>query len=205
MLIFMGVGTVDSVVGGHQASNTALFDGHFEGRQVDLPQGPLIQNGIVGHAAQFLGIGGVVLDAGGDAVALDTPDQCRRHFASQIGVFRKVFEIPAAKGTALDVDAGAQQDTDTLAGGFQAQVAAHFLQQFLVPGVGKARGGGVAGGGDGLVQAQMVLLAALLAQTVGAVGEHHAGDAQPWDGFGIPKVGAGHERGLFFQCHLCDQ
>ena len=146
-----------------------------------------------------------MLDAGINAIGLDAPNQRRRYLTGQIGIFRKILKVSAAEGAALNIAAGAQQDTDTLAGGFQAQMPAHFLNQRLVPGVGKARRGGIAGSGHRGVDAQMVLPALLLPQTMGAVGEHDAGNAQPGNGLGIPEVGTGHQGRLLLQGHFIDQ
>ena len=46
-----------------------------------------------------------MLDHADDAHFLTAPDLCRSHFAGQERIFRKIFGIPAAEHTAVDVDA----------------------------------------------------------------------------------------------------
>ena len=202
---FVGVLTVDAVIGGHQAVDAALLDRHFKGRKIDLPQRALVHHGIHAHAAQLLGVGRIVLDAGGYAVRLDAADQGRGQLSGEVGVFGKILKVSAAEGAALDVHAGAQQDVDAHAGGLQPEMLAHLLDQRLVPGVGQSRGGRIAGGGNGIIQSQVISLSALLAHAVRPVAQRHGGDPKPRDRLGFPEVCPGTQRRLFLQRHLPDQ
>ena len=78
----------------------------------------------------------------------------------------------------------------------------HMVDHLPVEGGGGGAGGGHADGLDGLVDTQMVGLFILLAQAVGAVGDHHGGDAQTVNRFGVPEVQTGQEAALFLQRHL---
>ena len=86
MGMLMGIDAVNPVVGGHQRSDAALFYRHFKGWQVDLPEGTFIHNGVIGHTPQLLGVGGIMLDAGRNAVGLNAPDESSRHLAGEIRI-----------------------------------------------------------------------------------------------------------------------
>ena len=58
---------------------------------------------------------------------------------------------------------------------------------------------------DAVVDAEMVRFLILLAQAVGTVAHHGAGDSQPFHGLGMPEIVAGTQARLFLQRHLGDQ
>ena len=55
---------------------------------------------------------------------------------------------------------------------------------------------------DALIEPQVVRLAALLAQSVRAVGDGHGGNPQTFHALRAPKVCPGAESRFFLQCHL---
>ena len=177
MGVLVGVGAVDEVVGGHDGLGPGLLDHDLEAGQVQLPQGALVHHRVGGHPAQLLTVDREVLGTGRDAFFLDAPHIGRSHFARKDGVLRKILEVTAAEGAALDVQAGAEEDSHFLCGGFLAQCLAHGLAQLLVPAARRGGGGREAGGRDAGVQAQMVGRPCLLADTVGAVRQGNGRDA----------------------------
>ena len=204
MGVLVGVGAVDQVVGRHDGLGLSLFDHHLKARQVDLPEGALVQDGIRGHAPQLLAVGRKVLGAGGNAVFLDAPNVGGSHFAGQIGVLREILKVPAAQGAALDVQAGAQQHRYPLGSGFFAHGPAHSLAQGRVPAVGHGGGGGEAGGRHTGVQAQMVGSTGLLADAVGAVRQGNGRDTLARQRPGGEHRLAREQRTFLFQIQCFD-
>ena len=187
MGVLVGVGAVDQVVGRHDGLGLSLFYHHLKARQVDLPEGALVQDGIRGHAPQLLAVGRKVLGAGGNAVFLDAPDVSSGHFASQIGVLREILKVPAAQGSS-----------------FFAHGPAHSLAQGRVPAVGHGGRGGEAGGRHTGVQAQMVGSTGLLADAVGAVGQGNGRDALARQSPGSKHRLAREQRTFLFQVQTAD-
>ena len=204
MPVLIGVGAVDTVVGRHDGLGVPLLHRDLKAGEVDLTQGALVHHRVGGHPAQLLGVGGKVLGAGGHTVFLNAPDIAGRHLARQIGVLGKIFEVAPAEGGALDVEPRAQHHAHPLGGGLRPQVRADLLPQHWVPGVGHGGGGGIAGGGQGRVQPQLVPLPGLLTDAVGAVGQGHVRHAQPLQAARLPEVLAGEEVTLLLQGHLLD-
>ena len=203
--IFRSVNAVDPVVGAHHRPGLGLLHGGFKGREVDLPEGSLVHIGGGTHAPVLLTVGGEMLDGGAHVFALDAVDEGCCHLTGQIRIFGEVFKVPAAEGAALDVHGGAQHHAELLVLAAVADGLAHAVDHLLVKGGGSGAGGRHADGCDGVVHAQVVAGIILLAQTVGAVGDHTGGDAQTVDGFGVPEVQAGQKAALFFQRHLGDK
>ena len=96
-----------------------------------------------------------------------------RKMAEQLVKYQRiladVLEVAPAQGGALHIDARAQDDSDVVGGGLLTQGPAHALDELGVPGGAQRRGGREAGGGHRSVEAQVVGVARLLAQPVGAV------------------------------------
>ena len=184
MGVLVGVGAVDEVVGGHDGLGPGLLDHDLEAGQVQLPQGALVHHRVGGHPAQLLTVDREVLGAGRDAFFLDAPHIGRSHFARKDGVLRKILEVTAAEGAALDVQAGAEEDSHLLCGGLLAHRLAHGLAEGLVPAARRGGGGREAGGRDAGVQAQMVGRPRLLADAVGAVRQGNGRDALAGQGTG---------------------
>ena len=141
-------------------------------------------------------LGREVLGAGRDAVFLDAAHIGSGHFAREDGVLRKILEVTAAEGAALDVQAGAEEDSHFLCGGFLAQCLAYGLAEGLVPAARRGGGGREAGGRDAGVQAQMVGRPRLLADAVGAVRQGNGRDALAGQGTG-GKDRLAREQGAF--------
>ena len=199
--VLVGKVPVDPVIGTHEAAGPALRDGVAEALQIYLPESPLIHHLVHAHAPGLLAVHRIVLDAGGDALGLYAPDHGRRQFPRQIGVLGEVFKVPAAEGVTLYIQARAQYHAHVLPGGLLAYALSHFFQQLRVPAAGQGGGRGETGGGQTAVEPQMVGLVGLLPEPVGAVGEHHIGDAQALYAFGVPEVGPGAEGCLLLQSH----
>ena len=200
--VLTGVGTVDLVVGGHEAPGPPLLHRDLETGEVELPQGALVHHTVRVHAQGLLAVDGEVLGAGGDAVGLDAPDIGRRQLAGQVGVLRVVLEVPPALGGAFQVQPRPQQHADSQGTGLLPDQPAHGLHQLRVPGAGQGGGDGPAGGGQAGVEPQVVRRPGLLAHAAGSVGEEDGGDAQLGDGLG-GELGAAAEQGAFLlQGHL---
>ena len=111
----------------------------------------------------------------------------------------------AAERGALDVDAGAEDDGDLLLDAFLAHGFADLADEFGVPGAGQACGGREASCGHGGVEVGFAGVGCQrLAQAVGAVGDHVAGDAFGFDALQMPGVAAGGQGRLLFERQVVD-
>ena len=172
--VFRAEDAVDGIVGAHETAGFSLFHHRFKGRQVDFPKGALIQVGGAAHPQGFLIVAGKVLGTGRDALALQGLHISRAHFAGHVGIFRKILEIPAAQGAALDVEPRPQQHGHVFRLTFLPQRFTQLPHDLPIKGGGQGGSGGIAHRFDALVDAQMVPLALLLAQSMGAVAHHYA-------------------------------
>ena len=186
MGIFVGVGSVDQIVAGHDGFGCGFFHHNLKAGQVDLPQGAFVQHGVRRHAAQLLAVDGEVLGAGGDAVGLDAPHIACGHLARKVRVLGEVLEVAAAEGAALGVEARAQQY-----GGFVPHGLADLLTKGGVPAACHSDSRGEAGGRHTGIQPQMVRRPGLLAHAVGAIGQGNGRDT----GFGQCAGGKGPPAG----------
>ena len=150
----------------------------------------------------LLGVCGEVLDAGAHIPALYAVDKGGRELAGQIRVFGEILKVSAAQGAALDVDRGAEHHGELLVLAGVAHGLTHAREHRLVKGGRRGAGCREADRLDAVVDAEMVGLVVLLAQTVGAVADHRCGNAETVHRLGVPEVPAGAEPGLFFQCQL---
>ena len=207
VMVLVGVGAVDPVVGGHDALGPALFHGDLKAGEVQLPQGALVQHAVAGHAAQLLIVGGKVLGAGRNAHRLDAAHIACCQLAGQVRVLREILEIAAAQRAALGVQAGAQDHIDAVGSGLLAQRFADLLAQGGVPAVGHGGRRGEAGGRLRGVQAQMVGRARLLAQAVGAIRQPDGRHSLVGQGMGLEHGGTGKQGAFFpqgqFGDHIC--
>ena len=103
MLIFIGINAVHLVIAGHHCFRPAFFYGDLKTGQIDFPESPLIQNRIHCHSAKLLAVYRKMLGAGADTLTLYSLNVRRCHLPRQVGVFRKIFKIPAAKRTSFDI------------------------------------------------------------------------------------------------------
>ena len=202
--VLVGVGAVDEVVGAHDGLGLRLAHHDLKGREVDLAQRALVQDGVGRLAAGLLAVDGKMLGARGDAVGLDAAHIAGRHLAGKVRVLREVLEVAAAQRIALDAQAWSQKDVHALAGGLLAHGGADALAQLGVPAVGDGDGGGEAGRGLGPVEAQVVGGASLVADAVGAVGELDGRDVGALDA-PAAEGGAALEQGaLLLKAELAD-
>ena len=204
MLVLVGVGPVDAVIGGHDGLGLALLDSDLEAGQIDLPQSALVHDGVGGHAAQLLGVGGEVLGAGGHTIGLDASDVAGGHLACQVGVLGEILEVAPTERRTLDVQSRAEHHAHPLGGGFLAQAPADLFAQDGVPGVGDGGCRGEAGGGKRGVQTELIAFPGLLADAMGAVGQGHVRHAQPHYAPRLPEVLSGEEIAFLLQGHLLD-
>ena len=203
--VLRGKGAVDPVVGAHHGPGLSLLHGHFKGREVNLADGSLVALRRAAHPPVFLVVQGKVLDARAHVFALDALDQRRGHHARQVRVFREVFEVPAAQGAALDVHRRSQQHAQLFMLACVAQCFAHLFDHVGIEGRRRGAGRGETDCFDAVVDAQVVRLLVLLAQSVGAVAHHALRYAEAFHALGVPEVLAGKQSGFFFQRHLCNQ
>ena len=191
--------TVNLIIGGHDRPGLGFPHRRLKAGQINLPQGTFVHNLIDGHAAGFLVVYGKMLERGAHAHGLHTQNVVLGHLGREEGILGKILEIAAAQGAALDICARTQQDGHLLSQTFLAQRLTDFLQQLSVPAAGQRRGRGEAGSGNALVDAQMIRLAGLFAQTMGAVRHHDLRNTLARDFFRQPEGCALAEAGLFLQ------
>ena len=104
-LIVLAWSAIDLVIACHDRQRLGLFDHDFKIPQIDFPQRPLGDAGIVSVAVRLLVVAGEMLGTGGLSLALYAAHHCRRHLAGEQRVLGKVLEIAAAEGIAVDVHA----------------------------------------------------------------------------------------------------
>ena len=164
VLVVAAVLVFVKVIGTHDGPGTAFLHGRFEGRQVDFIEGTVVHDHIGRMAVDFVVVQGIVLDADGHFVALDSLDVVHGHPSGQVRVFPHILEITAAQGVAQDVQAGCQQNIFVAVAGFLSDALAVQGGHFGVPGGCQAGQGRE--GGAGIVR--MVSLAPFVPQHVGA-------------------------------------
>ena len=176
--VLCGMHAVDAVVGAHDGPWLGGFDDVFEGREVDFTQRAL---GDVGGYAQTVGllvVGREVLERGAHALGLHAGDDADGFMTRQVRVFGPVFEATAAKRVALDVHARAEDYGDLLLNALFGHGFANLVDEFRIPGAGQTSRRREAGGRHAVVQVDFAGGGRIgLAQAVGAVGDHVAGNA----------------------------
>ena len=95
--VLIGIGSVETVVAGHEAARSAFFNGNFKIRQVQLAQRSFIHDGVGMHSEHFLAVGRKMLGACRNAVGLDAADISRSQFACKVWIFGIVFKAAAAQ------------------------------------------------------------------------------------------------------------
>ena len=153
----------------------------------------------------LLGVGGEVLDGGAHVPALHAVDIAGGHLSGQEGVLGEILEIAPAQRGALDVHRGAEHHGQLFMLAGIADGLAHAADHVHVEGRRRSAGRREAHGLDALVHAQVVGLVVLLAQPVGAVGDHRGGHAQALHRLGVPEIQARAQPGLLLQGHLGDE
>ena len=106
VLVLGGVLTVDQVIGIHHGADMPFLHGGFKGRQVDFPQGALIDDCVNVPAVVFGVVGGVMLHGGHHILTLNAENVLRCDLPGKIGIFAEVFEIVAIHRRAINVDSG---------------------------------------------------------------------------------------------------
>ena len=125
--------------------------------------------------------------------------------ARQIRVFGPVFEAAAAKRVALDVHAGTEDYGNLLLNAFFGHGFADLVNELRIPRAGQARSRREAGGGHGVVQIDFASGGRVgLAQAVGTVGNHIAGNALGFNSLQMPSVAAGSQGCLLLKRQVID-
>ena len=75
--MFAAVNTIEAVISAHNRPRFRCLYSDLKASQVNFPQRAIIDNGVHVHAAQLLIVYGEVLQAGADALRLNTIDQVR--------------------------------------------------------------------------------------------------------------------------------
>ena len=94
--VVRGVYAVDLVVRSHHGVRL-FFDAGFEGGQIYLSESTLVDDTAYRHSEILVVVGAEMLERSAHAVLLYAVDISRSESACKIGVFRKIFEISAAK------------------------------------------------------------------------------------------------------------
>src|SRR4030095_16427553 len=137
---------VSEVVGIHDGADVALFYGSLECREIDLAHGALVDEGVDVVAVIFLVVTPEVLDGGANALGLETFDVSDSSARSQKRILAEVLEVSACHGSAIDVDAGAEQDVDASSASVVSKDIAEFAHQLEIPGCGQSDSAYRAGG-----------------------------------------------------------
>ena len=107
-----------------------------------------------------------MLYTGERAAALNTAHIGGRELAGEIGILRKVLEIPPAKRTPLDVESRPEQHIHSLRARLVSERFAHRFGKFRVPAVCNGRRRRKAGRGTGGMKPEVIPDALLLPETV---------------------------------------
>ena len=129
VIVFAGIGPIDTVVGGHHRPGIRIADRDAERLQIDFAQGAFVHFGTHREAFIFLIVGHEMLDARADAFALDPLDVGRCQHAAEERVFGITFEVASCDGRAMDVDRGGKQDMRAFGFEFIAEHIANFFNE----------------------------------------------------------------------------
>ncbi len=108
VLVFAGPVAVDLVVGAHDGGCVGDVEADFEGEEIGLAHGALVEDGVDDVAAGLLVVEGVVLDVADHVLGLHALHELADHGSGEDGVFALVFEVAAVAGFAGDVDASTE-------------------------------------------------------------------------------------------------
>jgi hypothetical protein len=81
-----------------------LFDCGFECREIDLPQGPLVDNDVYLASVCFLVVAREVFDASAGSSGLHAFDVRNGEAGVEVRVFAEIFAVAAIERTAMYVD-----------------------------------------------------------------------------------------------------
>jgi hypothetical protein len=195
--LLAAVDTVDLVVGGHHGPDAGLPYGVFEGDEVDLPQGPLVDLGADRHPLVLLVVAGEVLHAAGDPARLHALDVGAGDAGRQQRVLGEGLEGPPGERRAHNAHRRTEQHVHVLGAGLGGQHVAELADEVGVPG---RPDGGAAGDRQRAPADQAVAPDARR-----AVGHLERRDAQALDGRQVPHVGAGGQGRLLVEGHGADE
>ena len=188
MGVLIGVDAIDLIVGGHHGFGLPFFDGNLKICQVQLSKRSFVQHAIGGHALQFLAVDGKMLGAGSNALVLNTPDEARRQLASQIGILGIILKGTATERASFCVQPRSQQSLPILGSSVRADCRAYSCRHIRAPAVGDGGSGRNIRRLGGFVQAQMIPLRRLLAQSAGTVGQGDGRNAQTFYEASMPYI-----------------
>ena len=87
-----------------------LLHGGFEGRQVNLAQGPLVNDRICIVAIELRVVGDEMFDSGADALALYALDVTNHHARGEERIFAEVLEVSAVHRSTVNIHPGREQE-----------------------------------------------------------------------------------------------
>lgn len=131
--------------------DVASFNSHFKGFQVQLPCGTFGEDRIhcvkrktgAASAVGFLLVDGKMLGAGGNRIVFFcAPADRYAADACQHRIFGKVFEIPSADGTAVQVQRRGEPAVNVLGEGFVAAGASEIHEHLWIKAAGQQHTGG---------------------------------------------------------------
>ena len=143
--IIAGMYIVDARIAAHDGFGLCGLDDRFKRGQVQLAHRAFVNLAVAVEALVLLIVGGKVLETCACTALLRTLHPCRAHGARNVGVLGEILEIAPAQRVALDVDAGAKHDVNTVGKSLLADGFALGLQQLGIPRCTARHGGGKAG------------------------------------------------------------
>ena len=132
-----------------------------------------------------------MLHAGECAAALNTAHISGRQLAGEIGILRKVLEIPPAERTPFDVEPRAEQYVHALRTRLASERLADLLRERRIPAVGDSRRRRETGRGERGVQPQVVADALLFPDPVRPVGKEKSRQSPSGECPALPRAAAG--------------
>ena len=139
VVILLGIFSVHLVVGTHHRPGVSFLHRNLEILQVDLPEGPAADQGVILRPVGFLVIRRIVLDGSAGTVALDTAHVSRRHLPGEERILGEIFEISSVQRITMYVHSRSQQHVHAILQHFIAQDGSRPLHQVHIPGTGQER------------------------------------------------------------------
>src|SRR5205085_4932050 len=124
----------DEIVGIHDGTDMSLFDSTFEGGQIDLAHGALIDLRVSVVAVVFGVVAHVVLDGRDYTLTLHSANVGYGNARSQKWIFAKIFEVPSIHRSAMDVDSRTKQKMHSARARILTKDFGHPLHQIRIPG-----------------------------------------------------------------------
>ena len=101
--MIVAIDAVDPVVAGHDGHGLSSLHRDLEALEIELPQCPLAETGVVSIAVGLLVVAGKVLGTGAAATGLDPPHHRCRHDPRDQWILGEIFKIPPAEGISMEV------------------------------------------------------------------------------------------------------